>query len=96
MKYKNMSYPESIEYLAKQAGMDPEKGIIRDPNYKEKDYSSIRSIINEANNYFKTQLSNSAEAQKYIETRSINENIIRKFELGYSGSGSNNLYNHLK
>ena len=96
MKFKNMSYPESIEYLATQAGLNPENGIIRDPNYVEKDFSSLRNIINEANNYFKKQLSTSLEAKKYIENRSIDENVIKKFELGYSGTGSNNLYNHFK
>ena len=96
MKHKNMSYPESIEYLANQAGLDPETGIIRDPNYVEKDFSSLKKIINEANNYFKDQLKASSEAQKYIDKRSIDANIIQKFELGYSGNGNNNLYNHLK
>ena len=96
MKHKNMSYPESIEYLAKQAGMDPENGVIKDPNYIERDFSSLRKIMNEANNFFKAQLIHSIEAQKYIEKRSINKNIIDKFDLGYSGSGNNNLYNHLK
>ena len=96
MKHKNMSYPESIEYLANQAGLNPETGIIRDPNYVEKDFSSLKKIINEANNYFKDQLKASSEAQKYIDKRSINANIIQKFELGYSGNGNNNLYNHLK
>ena len=96
MKHKNMSYPESIEYLAKQAGMNPEKGIIRDPNYLEKDFSSLKKIMNEANYFFKDQLNTSIEAQRYIEKRSINVNLIKKFDLGYSGSGSNNLFNHLK
>ena len=96
MKHKNMSYPESIEYLAKQAGLNPKKGIIRDPNYVEKDFSSLRKIIIEANNYFRDQLNSSIEAKKYIEKRSIGENIVKKFELGYSGAGSNNLYKHLK
>ncbi len=96
MKYKNMSYPESIEYLAKQAGMDPDKGIIRDPNYVEKDFSGLRNIISEANNYFKAQLNLSSEAQKYIDKRSIDDNITKKFNLGYSGSVTNGLYKHLK
>ena len=34
MKHKNMSYPESIEILAKQAGLDPERGMIRDKNFE--------------------------------------------------------------
>ena len=96
MKHKNMSYPESIEYLAKQAGMDPEKGIIRDPNYIEKDFSSLRNILKEANNYFKGQLNSNSDVKKYIEKRSIDESIVKKFDLGYSGSSSKGLYNHLK
>ncbi len=96
MKYKNMSYPESIEYLASQAGLNPENGIIRDPNYVERDFSSLKKIINEANKYFKDQLNASSEAQKYIDKRSIEESIIKKFELGYSGNGNNGLYDHLR
>ena len=96
MKHKNMSYPESIEYLAKQAGMDPERGIIRDPNFVEKDFSALRNIMNEANNYFKHQLKHSTEAQRYLEKRTLDESLVKKFELGYSGSGSKNLYTHLK
>ena len=96
MKHKNMSYPESIEYLAKQAGMDPERGIIRDPNFVEKDFSALRNIMNEANNYFKHQLKHSTKAQRYLEKRTLDESLVKKFELGYSGSGSKNLYTHLK
>ncbi len=96
MKHKNMSYPESIEYLAKQAGMDPERVIIRDPNFVEKDFSALRNIMNEANNYFKHQLKHSTKAQRYLEKRTLDESLVKKFELGYSGSGSKNLYTHLK
>ncbi len=96
MKHKNMSYPESIEYLGRQAGMDPERGIIRDANYVEKDFSSLKKILNEANNYFRDQLNRSNEAQRYIEKRSIDEKTIKEFDLGYSGSGYNNLYNYFK
>ena len=96
MKCKNMSYPESIEHLAKQAGMDPEQGIIRDRNYVEKDFSSLKKIMNDANNYFKNQFEQNIQVQKYVEKRSLNEGISKKFDLGYSGSGSNNLFNFLK
>ncbi len=95
MKHKNMSYPESIEYLANQAGLKLETGIIRDPDYVERDFSNLRKIISEANNFFKVQLKASSEAQMYINKRSIDEDIIKKFELGYSGNGNNNLYKHL-
>ena len=38
MKHKNMSYPDAIEFLAKQAGLDPNKGIIKDPAAKEEEF----------------------------------------------------------
>ena len=96
MKHKNMTYPESIEYLAKQAGMNPDNGIIKDPNYLEKDFSKLKEIVNEANNYFISQLKKNNGVKKYIEKRSISEETIKKFNLGYSGTGFNNLYNHLR
>ena len=44
MKHKNMSYPDSIEYLAKQAGLNPESGIIKDSNFVENNYASLSLI----------------------------------------------------
>ena len=96
MKHKNMSYPESIEYLARLAGIDPAKGIIRNPNYIEKDFSSFRKIMSEVNNFFIAQLKKSRDAQNYIEKRLIDGAIVKKFELGYSGTGSNQLYKFIK
>ena len=96
MKHKNMTYPESIEYLAKQAGMDPETGIIRNANYIEKDFSAFKSLMNEANNYFKLQLNQNISVKNYLDKRLLNEQTIKKYELGYSGNGSSNLFNHLK
>ena len=63
--------------------------------YVEKDFSSLRRIMKEANSFFKAQLESSLEAQKYIKKRSIDSDIIQKFELGYSGTGSKNFYNYL-
>ena len=59
MKHKNMTYPESIEFLAKQAGLNPENGMIKDGNYIEKNYSSLKNLMNESNIFFQTQLKKS-------------------------------------
>ena len=56
MKHKNMTYPDSIEYLAKQAGLNPESGIIKDSNYVENNYASLRSIMIEANKFYLSML----------------------------------------
>ena len=96
MKHKNMTYPESIEFLAKQAGLNPENGMIKDPNYIEKNYSSLKNLMNETNIFFQTLLTKSNIAKKYLDRRLIKDSIIEKFQLGYSGSSSNQLYLHLK
>ncbi|MDC3086465.1 DNA primase [Pelagibacteraceae bacterium] len=96
MKHKNMSYPDSIEYLAKQAGLNPESGIIKDSNYVENNYASLRSIMNEANKFFSSTLKHSEGIKRYLENRQVSYEMWEKFELGFAGSQSNQLYIHLK
>ncbi len=96
MKHKNMSYPDSIEYLAKQAGLNLESGIIKDPNYVENNYTSLRSIMIEANKFYMSMLKQSNEIKKYLEKRQVNPDMWEKFQLGFAGSQSNQLYLHLK
>ncbi len=96
MKHKNMTYPESIEFLAKQAGLNPENGMIKDANYVEKNYSSLKNLMNETNNFFQAQLTKSNIAKKYLDRRLIKDIILEKFQLGYSGNSSNQLYLYLK
>ncbi len=96
MKHKNMSYPDSIEYLAKQAGLNPESGIIKDSNYVENNYASLRNIMIEANKFYTSMLSQSEGIKKYLDNRQVNPDMWKKFELGFAGSQSNQLYLHLK
>ena len=96
MKHKNMSYPDSIEYLAKQAGLNPDTGVIKDSNYLENNYSSLRKIMLEANKFYMSMLSKSDRIKKYLEKRQVSPTVCKIFELGYAGSESNQLYLHLK
>ena len=91
-----MSYPDSIEYLAKQAGLNPESGLIKDSNYVENNYSSLRKIMLEANKFYMSMLSNSDSIKKYLEKRQVSPAVCKIFELGYAGSQSNQLYLHFK
>ena len=52
--------------------------------------------MNETNNFYQAQLTKSNIAKKYLDRRLIKDSIIEKFQLGYSGSSSNQLYLHLK
>ena len=96
MKHKNMSYPDSIEYLAKQAGLNPESGFVKDSNHLENNYTSLRNIMLEANKFYISMFKASEVIKNYLESRQVNSGMWEKFELGFAGSQSNQLYLHLK
>ncbi len=96
MKHKNMSYPETIETLAKQAGLDPERGMIRDKNFKEKNYSALKIIMEEASNFYHLNLVKNQNTMDYLDRRSVKNEIIKMFGLGYADYKGNSLFHYLK
>ena len=96
MKHKGYTYPESIEYLASLAGLDPSVGIISS-NYNDNfvDNTNLKKIFNDANNFFKNNLANSDPTNKYLIKREISKNIIDVFSIGYASSKSDSLYQFL-
>ena len=96
MKHKGYTYPESIEYLASLAGLDPSVGIVSS-NYNDNfvDNTNLKKIFNDANNFFKNNLANSDPTNKYLIKREISKNIIDVFSLGYASSKSDSLYQFL-
>ena len=95
MKHKNMTYPDSIEYLAKQAGLDPLSGIVkgdRDEDYQV--YDDLRKMLYEANEFYKKSFKESNLAKSYIERRGINKKIIEKFQIGFADN-KNGLLKHI-
>ncbi len=95
MKHKNMTYPDSIEYLAKQAGLDPLSGIVKGES--EKDYAvydDLRKILYEANVYYKKSLGASKVANEYIQKRGLDKKVIEKFQIGYADN-TNGLLKHI-
>ena len=96
MKHKGYTYPESIEYLASLAGLDPSTGIISS-NYNDNfvDNTNLKKIFNDANNFFQNNLTNSDLTNKYLIKREISKKIINIFSLGFAPSKSDSLYQFL-
>ena len=85
MKHKNMTYPESIELLAKEVGLNPETGIVKgdhDEDYKV--YDQLRIILREANEFYKESLNKSLIAKTYLDSRGIDKEVITKFQIGFA------------
>ena len=85
MKHKNMTYPDSIEYLAKEAGLDLKAGIVKgdhDENYQI--YDDLRNMLSKAKDYYKSLINESNLAKDYIEKRGIDKNVVEKFQIGFA------------
>ena len=89
MEHEHMNYGEALRYLAKKYHIEvPE----REQTQEEKQARSIREslfVTNEfARNYFQDVLCNHADGKSvgmaYFRQRGIRDDIVRKFQLGYS------------
>ena len=67
MKHKGYTYPESIEYLAKLAGLNPSSGIVSS-NYNDNfiDNTNLKQIFIEADKFFRNNLIKSDQTNKYL------------------------------
>ena len=96
MKHKNMTYPDSIEYLAKQAGLDLKMGLVKGDKAEDYQvYDDLRKMLNEVNEYYKKSFYQSNLARNYIEKRGVSEKVIEKFQIGFADN-KNGLLNHIK
>lgn len=97
MKHEQLNYFDALRYLAKKYNIEIQE---RELSEQEKQVRSDREsmlIVNEfARQYFTTQLTEHAEGRnvgmRYFIERGFREDIIRKFQLGYSLDQRDGLY----
>jgi len=89
MDHEHFSYPEALKYLANKYNIFIEE-TVRTPEQEAaaNDRESMFIVSNSANDYFQEQLFNSDEGRavglSYFKERGFREEILKKFELGYS------------
>ena len=89
MKHEQMSYPEALKYLAKKYNIEvEEKEYTEEEKIAQSDRESM-FILNEfARDYFVKTLHENYEGKAvgltYFKERGFREDIIKKFQLGYS------------
>ena len=86
MNYDRLSFPESVEALAKLAGLE----IPRESNYTPKKavintdgYELLATIAK----YYQTQLRQSEIAINYLKHRGVSGEIAKEFVIGYAAAG---------
>ncbi len=82
MKYKNYTFVETIEYLAKRAGIILEEKKTNNINNEKN--KRLYEINRQAAIFYFNNLKNNDKALKYLEKRKIENKVIKKFGLGYA------------
>ena len=101
MEHEQLSYYEALKWLAKKYGIEVKE---RELSYEEKQAQSVREslfLVNDfANNYFQDILHNHPDGQaigmSYFRQRGFRDDIIRKFQLGFSTEGRDALVQEAK
>jgi len=96
MKTQRLSFPEAVEYLANEAGLEVPK-----LNSKEiaqtRNRNELLKIVEIATKFYENQLfsDKGKQARDYLLKRGVSDDIIRKFRIGYA-PGNNELKNNFR
>lgn len=88
MEHDKLSYPEALRQLAQKYNIPiEEKELTADEIQQKNERESLLAVTNYAKNYFVQQL-NTAEgkavSKSYLRQRGFRDDIVEKFEVGYS------------
>ncbi len=97
METEGLSFPESVERLAAEAGVELPKWSPEDEAREEKK-KSLYDVVEAACVFFEQQLREQGgrAAREYLNTRGLGGDAAKQFRLGYAPAGSNALIEHLK
>lgn len=95
MKYKNYTFVEAAEYLARRGGIVLEEIKDSKTNNNKQLIDKLLLINREAATFFYKNLRNQPNAIKYLNSREINKTVIKRFGIGYAINGWDNLLKHL-
>lgn len=89
MEHEQMSYPEALRWLAKKYNIEVIEKEITPEEKLARDKRESLFIVNDwASQYFQNNLHNTEEGQSlglaYFRNRGLRDDIIQKFQLGYS------------
>jgi DNA primase len=94
---EGLTFPESVERLAGEAGVELPKWSPEDEAREEKK-KSLYDVVEAACVFFEEQLRGRGgePARDYLQSRGLNDAVARQFRLGYAPGGHGALIAHLK
>src|ERR1700692_3575772 len=93
---EGLSFPESVEKLAAEAGVELPKWSPED-EAREQQRKSLYDLVELAAKFYEAQLFEGAgrEAREYLRGRGLDGAAAKQFRLGYAPSGGQTLIAHL-
>lgn len=93
---EGLSFPEAVEKLAAEVGVELPKWSPEDEEREQKK-KSLYDVVELAAKFYEAQLFEAAgrEARDYLKGRGLDGAAAKQFRLGYSPSGNNALISHL-
>ena len=93
---EGLSFPEAVEKLAGEAGVELPKWSPED-EAREQKKKSLYDVVELAAKFYEAQLfePQGREAREYLKGRGLDGAAAKQFRLGYSPSGNNALIHHL-
>lgn len=98
-KFENLDFPEVKKKLAQKAGVELQdfasektKKEIEEKREKKK---KLLHLLDEATNFFQVNLLQNEEVKKYLKKRGVNEDMAKKFRLGFAPNQWNSLEDFL-
>lgn len=94
MDYEHLTFVEAVSALADDLGLTIpwEGGHKQAPKH---DYEPLYQVLEQATDYYQSQLKTSPVAQNYLKKRQISAPIIETFRLGFAPPGWDNLLRHV-
>jgi DNA primase len=86
MDYDRLEFPDAIEELAQSAGLKVPYEGNRDDKPRE-DRSDLYTLLDEAASFYQRELGNSPEAASYVDRRGLDEDIVKRFRIGWAPAG---------
>ena len=94
MEYEKMSFVESIEFLAKRAGIEIPK--TEEKPQKKSDRDLLFKAVMHGHKFFRKQYEQSTVPKEYLKSRNFSNQLAEKMELGYAPDGWDNFTKTLK
>ena len=85
MKIQNFKFGEAVRHLAQLAGMQPYMFSKQDEE-REKKWKEYQSIFSKYVDFYHNELlknESHSDARKYLKSRSLNKDQVKKFKIGY-------------